>query len=549
MRTPLRSVTPAGRYAFLAALLIVLLAAGACGGKPSPTVSPPAQATQPAVAQVTQAPATQPAPAQPTPPPAVATKASPTAAPKTSPTTKPPAGKYADPDELNSYRMKTTTWEKGGDKAKASVILVEWVKEPPSKHTTMGSTEIITIRDQTWVKLMGRWVLQDQATPQPQGSDVSANLMRQIEDKIVYKETGRETINGIACKHYTYSGEATVQIAEGALKGEATVRGQGESWVADQPGLPQVVIRNRGVSEMQMKAPSGSGAAGDISIAMNIETELYDINTPITIKPPTDVFTPPAPPAGSTARPTLTRAAGPSATPRPTATVAPRPTATTIAGSVPTPAGEATTYDFKEPLDRSWYGQGGVDAEISVEARPGYLRFTAPSGNDLFPDTNFDAPTRFRIVSGDFTLETVVEFDPQEDYQGAGLFIWQDQDNFVRLERCFGGLGGVENGICFLKVANGGPEVIASAGDIPTTAGRVALRLQKAKNRVAAWWRDAASGASAAWQTVGSTQIELPGGPQPLGKEGLRGGLLLCVEHGAAEISADFDYFRITRSE
>ena len=191
--------------------------------------------------------------------------------------------------------------------------------------------------------------------------------MRQIEDKIVYKEIGRETINGIACKHYTYSGEATVQIAEGALKGEAWVRGQGESWVADQPGLPPVVIRNSGVSEMKMKAPSGSGATGDIDVAMNVETELYDINTPITIKPPTDVFTPPAPSAGSTVRPTPTRgrrAAGDDPSPlRPSRHRQP---------PEPTPAGETTTYDFDEPLDRSWYGQSGVDAEISVEARPGY---------------------------------------------------------------------------------------------------------------------------------------------------------------------------------
>ena len=667
MRTPLRSVTPAGRRVLLAALLIALLAAGACGGKPSPTAPSPAQPTQPAVAQATQAPAAQPASAQPTSPPTVAAQASPAVAPKTSPTTKPAAGKYADPDELNSYRMKTTTWEKGGDKAKASVILVEWVKNPPSKHTTMGSTETITIRDQTWVKLMGRWVLQDRQTPQPQGSDVSANIMRQIEDKIVYKEVGRETVNGVACKKYTYSGEATVQIAEGALKGEATVKGQGESWVADQPGMPAVVIRNIGVSETKMKAPAGSGATGDISVAMNMEVELYDINTPITIKPPTDVFTPPVAPTAPTGRATATRGAGAtiqpglasltpipelkacfdgfplpagakpdpdtaglarivaaglgspseargytttdptaqvqqfietkalaagwelgtmmqgqnlqywakdrffivlnifppsgdrketaialacgmgkattSATARPSATAAPRPTATTVAAPA-TPAGAATTFDFKGPLDRSWYGEGGVDAEVSVEARADYLRFTAGSGNDLFPGTNFDAPTRYRIVGGDFTLETAVEFDPQEDYQGAGLFIWQDEENFVRLERCFGGLGGIESGICFLKVEKGVPEGIAAAADIPTRAPRVELRLQKTGNRVAAWWRDASS---AAWQTVGGTEIELPGGPQPLTQSALRAGMALCVEHGAAEISADFDYFRLTQ--
>ena len=109
--------------------------------------------------------------------------------------------------------MKTTMWPTGEEKATASVIVTERVKNPLAEHIVMGSTEIITIGDQTWAKLMGRWVLQDQSTPQPQGSDVSASIMRQIEDKIVYKEAGRETINGIACRHYTYSGEATVQIA------------------------------------------------------------------------------------------------------------------------------------------------------------------------------------------------------------------------------------------------------------------------------------------------------------------------------------------------
>ena len=88
--------------------------------------------------------------------------------------------------------------------------------------------------------MMGRWVQQDRPTPQPQSDNISANIMRQIENKVTYKEVGRETINGVACKHYTYSGEATIQITEGPMKGEAWVRGQGDSWVADQPGLPAV---------------------------------------------------------------------------------------------------------------------------------------------------------------------------------------------------------------------------------------------------------------------------------------------------------------------
>jgi hypothetical protein len=555
--------------------------------------------------------------------------------------------------------MKTTTWEKGGDKSRASVILTEWVKATAAKRTVIGDIETITIGDKTWAKIMGRWVQQDRATPQPQGSDLSASIMRQVEDKFVYKEVGRETVNGVACKKYTYSGEATMQIAEGALKGEATVRGQGEMWVADQASLPPVAVRSRGESEIRMKAPAGMGAAGEINLAMNTEMELYDINTPITITPPTDVFTPPTPPAGIVAQPTATRGAVQTLQPG-LASLTPIPelkacfdsfplpasvkpdaetagvarivaaglgspseargylttdpvaqaqqfiekqalaagwelgtmmqgqnvqywtkdqffivlnifppsgnrketaialacgkgrgstsaaTATPIAATTAAPAsaGTATSFDFNTALDRSWYGQGGVDAEISVEARPGYLRFTAGSGNDLFPATNFDAPTRYRIVNGDFTLETAVEFDPTEDYQGAGLFIWQDESNFVRLERCFGGLGGIESGICFLKVAQGESEAVAAAGDILTTAPRVELRLQKLKNRIAAWWRAAAT---APWQPVGNTTIELPGGPQPMTQSALQAGIVLCVEQGAAQINADFDYFRITR--
>ena len=186
-----------------------------------------------------------------------------------------------------------------------------------------------------------------------------------------------------------------------------------------------------------------------------------------------------------------------------------------------------------------------MDATVGVEARPGYLRITAPSGNDLFPGTNFNAPTIFQVVSGDFTLETALEFAPTEDYQGAGLFIWQDQDNFVRLERCFGGLGGIDSGICLLKIADGEPEVIASAVDIPTTAQRVELRLQKAGGQVTAWWRDASAASAGPWRTVGNTEIALPGGPQPVAEQALRVGMLLCVEHGAPEINADFDTFRI----
>lgn len=566
-------------------------------------------------------------------------------------------------------------WAKGEDKSKGSVITTEWVKNPPAEHIVMGATEIITIGATTWSKIMGRWLQQDRPeAPQTQATD----YLRQIEDKIVYKEAGRETVNGIACKKYTYSGEATVTITEGPMKGTISVRGQGEAWVADQSSLPPVIVRNYGETETKiLGTPVAGMKTGDLNLAMSMEMDLYDINQPITIQPPTDVFTPPAPPAVPTGRATSTRSAGQPAVPglaavtpvpelkpcfdnfplygdaKPDAetanmgrtlaasmgspsesrgyvtsaaaadvqtfyqaqpakqgwqttpivvkesvqwwtkdsfvvavmvfppsgsrketqiavacakgegtapavgptrtgvataaapTAAPKPAATAAPAAVNTPAGSAAAWSFDGPNDANWYAEGGVDAEVGVEARPGYLRFTAPAGNDLLPGLNFDAPTFFRVVSGDFTAEARVEFVPTEDYQGAGLYVWQDNDNFVRLERCFGGLGGNGSGICFIKVSGGEPVSIAGAPQIPTTAAQVDLRLQRAGKRVTAWWRDAAGGSAGAWQTVGSTEIELPGGPQPSAEQALRVGMLLCVGFAASEISADFDVFRL----
>ena len=168
-----------------------------------PTQAAAPQPTPPATARPTQA-APQPtqAASQPTPAPTAAQSATPQAvAPTRAPADAAGVGEFADPKDLNSYRMKTTMWPKDEDKSKASTIVVEWVKNPPAEHTTMGATEIITIGDKTWVKMMGRWVQQDRATPQPQSDNMSADIMRQIENKVTYKEVGRETVNGIACKH------------------------------------------------------------------------------------------------------------------------------------------------------------------------------------------------------------------------------------------------------------------------------------------------------------------------------------------------------------
>jgi beta-xylosidase len=153
--------------------------------------------------------------------------------------------------------------------------------------------------------------------------------------------------------------------------------------------------------------------------------------------------------------------------------------------------------DFKGALDPKWvWTDPNNDAQYDLKARSGFLRLTAPDGNDLAPYTNYDAPRLLRPVSDNFLIETLVEFDPQEDYQGTGLLIWQDEDNFLRLEFCYGGLGGREKKVSFLKQEGGELELVEVTEDLPPTIKRVELRIQRDGRRFTAWWREPGG----AWQ-------------------------------------------------
>ena len=65
-----------------------------------------------------------------------------------------------------------------------------------------------------------------------------------------------------------------------------------------------------------------------------------------------------------------------------------------------------------------------------------------------------------------------MEFAPSKSYQGAGLFASQDQDDFVRLARCFGGMRGGDRRIFFFKLENREPSWSATATPMATTADR-----------------------------------------------------------------------------
>lgn len=127
------------------------------------------------------------------------------------------------------------------------------------------------------------------------------------------------------------------------------------------------------------------------------------------------------------------------------------------------------------------------------ETADGGLNLRIPSGKDLFGE-NMTAPRLVRSISGDFEIETRVSFDPRSDYQGAGLIIFRNDNNFLRLERGFGGAGGGESGIRFDRSEDEAYEPIATPAAFPTSATDVELKFRRKGRTVTAFWREPGKG-------------------------------------------------------
>ncbi len=210
------------------------------------------------------------------------------------------------------------------------------------------------------------------------------------------------------------------------------------------------------------------------------------------------------------------------------------------ASVVPVTAASATTWidNFDNAaLDGRWSWVREDATHWSLTTRPGFLRITLQPGR-LNDGTNKNmllqpAPT------GDFEIQTRLIFTPTENIQRAGLVIYQDDINYFLLLRAYCGFGPpcVGNGIYFDQVEQ--DQFIGSNFAMTTTmTGEAYLRLRRHNTMYTAY----VSPNGIDWHLVGThTAI---GGFVP-SKIGL---MVDDVDFGAAEIPADFDFFRLAES-
>ena len=109
----------------------------------------------------------------------------------------------------------------------------------------------------------------------------------------------------------------------------------------------------------------------------------------------------------------------------------------------------ATTSLAQEKKPRLIQGWGEVidpDGDCTIQSEKGKITITVPGTNhNLHPLIGENAPRIVQEIGGDFTLEVKVsgDFKPTDrstleigrSFNGAGLLLWQDEKNFLSLER------------------------------------------------------------------------------------------------------------------
>jgi regulation of enolase protein 1 (concanavalin A-like superfamily) len=191
-----------------------------------------------------------------------------------------------------------------------------------------------------------------------------------------------------------------------------------------------------------------------------------------------------------------------------------------------------STYSKEWPVNWQWIDPDERNKPTPHDIKTSVLRIQVPTGKDLCGD-NRSAPRYVKAIKGDFQIETRVRFLPKENYQGAGLLIFKDDNNYMRFERAYGGLGGGAEGLR-IDVRNG-PEFtpLVTPADIQTDAPEVELKIVRSGRTFTAYWRE---DENAEWREAGEFESDFP--------ESILAGVIAC--NTARVVTAEFAYIRLS---
>jgi regulation of enolase protein 1 (concanavalin A-like superfamily) len=175
---------------------------------------------------------------------------------------------------------------------------------------------------------------------------------------------------------------------------------------------------------------------------------------------------------------------------------------------------------------------------FSLTAHRGWLRITttSPPDRDLLGTINVNAPRILQTLSSDFIIETKISSIMNENDEGAGLLVWKDSANYLRLDRMSRTIGGpVEQQIFFCGTIGGNfpipgeTKIVLQSSVNPTY-----LKLVKRGNVFSGYY----SSNGILWHHVADVTFAM--GNQ------LQVGIDIITAYHSGTFFADFDYFRIT---
>ncbi|MGQ9668277.1 MAG: hypothetical protein ACUVWB_13285 [Anaerolineae bacterium] len=270
----------------ITAVLALALLAG-CGGK---ATTPAGEAT---AAQATAgAPSATKAPAQPSPTPVPPTDTPVPTQPAAAAETPQAIEDVSKLPWLKSYRMRLTLETSGEAYAEEAgnklEMIGEFVKEPPAmRYVIIGSTpedsmEMIRIGNQSWLKMGESWIQSTDESAAKFGEEFMLfepeDLSKDWKD---LSRVGKETVNNIQTTHYKFDKQTFLTI----LTDEETRTlyqnldiAEVDFYLADEGYIVKMVtlLSGKGVNSNKP----------DLAGEMKTTYEIYDLNAPIEITPP-----------------------------------------------------------------------------------------------------------------------------------------------------------------------------------------------------------------------------------------------------------------------
>jgi regulation of enolase protein 1 (concanavalin A-like superfamily) len=160
-----------------------------------------------------------------------------------------------------------------------------------------------------------------------------------------------------------------------------------------------------------------------------------------------------------------------------------------------------------DPTPRDLSGWGHVldpsrDCNVSLDAERNRLRITVPGTPHVLsaevPQLPMNAPRVLRRVRGDFTagVRVLGQLKPgrsqttyYDPYHGAGLIVWQDPSNYLRLERAVGFITRRHHPYINYELRAGGRLAVSRGFTIQD--GSLFLKLRRQGNSFSAWYSHA----------------------------------------------------------